>query len=317
MSPQLKERTIVRSGTVESKVRTLVSKLETIESLHLANPFVKGFEQTYFVKDAAESSAVSRGEVTDEIAKRTKDDIAGVEGAFEVFTTNFYIGLSIQQKPKGAFISYTKRADWGIAYGKSQTKPTREMTMTGESRTKRLAQARSDVPDYRVLQDGQAVGHLRRKRHGDSRPIPERVRQILFLSSCVSPIERYLRLWPILFGLLMRRAPVMGEGKKTGRSCLTLFSQTASDRHPRRLSGLNLQRCAPLPHAPSCCSFPFALDHSFLFVYREPTMTANRRAVTPTAARLQPRLRRKRRPGQQEQERAVTAAASKKAQHRR
>jgi poly(A) polymerase len=91
-------------------VRTLVAKLETIESVHLANPFVKGFEQTYYVKDAAESSAVSRGEVLEEVAKRTKDDIASVEGAFEVFTTNFYIGLSIEQKPKGACLLCAKVA---------------------------------------------------------------------------------------------------------------------------------------------------------------------------------------------------------------
>jgi poly(A) polymerase len=91
-----------RYGTVQSKVRTLVSKLENIETLHLANPFVDKFDQTYHVKNAAESAAVSRGEVSEEIAKRTKEDMAGIDGAFEVYTTNFFIGLSIEQKPKGA-----------------------------------------------------------------------------------------------------------------------------------------------------------------------------------------------------------------------
>ncbi|KZT42918.1 Poly(A) polymerase [Sistotremastrum suecicum HHB10207 ss-3] len=90
------------SGTVESRLRQLVMKLEFVESLILAHPFTKGFEQVYFVTDEAELNAASSGEIWDSFKKRTAKDIEGEEGGRAVFTTTFYIGLSIEPKPVGA-----------------------------------------------------------------------------------------------------------------------------------------------------------------------------------------------------------------------
>lgn len=91
-----------RSGTVESRIRQLVMKLELVDTIEIAHPFVKGFDKIYHCADPEELSAVARGEVSDVIAKRTQEEIAGKEGSATVYTTSFYIGLEIQPKKVGA-----------------------------------------------------------------------------------------------------------------------------------------------------------------------------------------------------------------------
>ncbi|KAF9462051.1 poly-A polymerase [Collybia nuda] len=90
------------SGTVESKIRQLVMKLEYVDSLMLAHPFVKGFDQTSYCVSEEEVRAVAQGEISDAIANRKKEDIEGKEGASSVFSSTFYIGLAIEPKQPGA-----------------------------------------------------------------------------------------------------------------------------------------------------------------------------------------------------------------------
>lgn len=73
-------------------------KLEYVDSLILAHPFIKGFEQVSYCFSDEEVRAVAQGEVSDAIAKRTKEDIEGKEGAVPVYSTTFYIGLAIEPK---------------------------------------------------------------------------------------------------------------------------------------------------------------------------------------------------------------------------
>ncbi|KAF9023176.1 Nucleotidyltransferase, class I, C-terminal-like protein, partial [Rhodocollybia butyracea] len=65
------------SGTVESRIRQLVMKLEYVESLILAHPFIKGFEQVCHCLSEEEIRAVAQGEISETIAKRKKEDIEG------------------------------------------------------------------------------------------------------------------------------------------------------------------------------------------------------------------------------------------------
>ncbi|KAF8343731.1 poly-A polymerase [Amanita rubescens] len=102
------ETQIKWAGTVESRIRQLVMKLEYVDSLTLAHPFVKGFDQISY----------SQGEITEAIAGRKKEDIEGKEGAYPVYTTTFYIGLAIEPKQAGS--SGPRRLD--ISY------PTTEFT---------------------------------------------------------------------------------------------------------------------------------------------------------------------------------------------
>ena len=89
-----------RAGTVESRLRQLVMKLEYVDSLILAHPFIKGFDQVSYCLSEEEVRAVAQGEISDAIASRKKEDIEGKEGAGPVYTTTLYIGLAIEPKQR-------------------------------------------------------------------------------------------------------------------------------------------------------------------------------------------------------------------------
>ncbi|EPQ58947.1 poly A polymerase [Gloeophyllum trabeum ATCC 11539] len=89
------------AGTVESRLRQLVMKLEFVDSLTLAHPFIKGFEQVSYCLSEEEVRAVAQGEISEAIRKRKKEDIEGKEGASTVYSTTFYIGLAIEPKQPG------------------------------------------------------------------------------------------------------------------------------------------------------------------------------------------------------------------------
>ena len=89
-----------RAGTVESRLRQLVMKLEFGESLTLAHPFIKGFDQVSYCLNEEEIRSVASGQISEAIARRTADDIIKVEGAKAVYTTTFYIGLLIEAKQR-------------------------------------------------------------------------------------------------------------------------------------------------------------------------------------------------------------------------
>ena len=89
-----------RAGTVESRMRQLVMKLEFVESLILAHPFIKGFDQTSYCLNDEEVRACASGDIPEAVAKRKKEDIEDKEGASTVCTTTFYIGLAIEPKQR-------------------------------------------------------------------------------------------------------------------------------------------------------------------------------------------------------------------------
>ena len=105
LSNSLETLSIARSGTVESRIRQLVMKLEYVDSLTLAHPFVKGFDQASYCLSEEELRTVAQGEIPDAIAKRKKEDIEGKEGASPVYSTTFFIGLAIEPKPRKSYFS--------------------------------------------------------------------------------------------------------------------------------------------------------------------------------------------------------------------
>lgn len=88
-----------RSGTVESKLRQLVMKLEYVESLIIAHPFIKGFDQEMYCLTDEEVRAVAEGEISAALLKRKKEDCEEKEGRV-VYTTTFYIGLAVEPKQR-------------------------------------------------------------------------------------------------------------------------------------------------------------------------------------------------------------------------
>lgn len=75
-------------------------KLEPVDSLIRAHPFIHGFENVSHCRDETEVKAVAQGDISDAVASRKKEDIEGREGARTVYTTSFYIGLLIKPKPR-------------------------------------------------------------------------------------------------------------------------------------------------------------------------------------------------------------------------
>lgn len=79
-------------------------KLELVDTIDIAHPFVKGFDRTYYCASPDEVIAVARGEVPEAVSKRQKEELEGQEGAATVYATSFFIGLEIQPK-KGSMFS--------------------------------------------------------------------------------------------------------------------------------------------------------------------------------------------------------------------
>ncbi|KAF8607577.1 Poly(A) polymerase [Ceratobasidium sp. AG-I] len=90
------------SGTVESRLRQLVMKLEFVDQLEVAHPFVKGFDQKHLCLTDSEVRAVAQGDVSPAIEKRKKEDMKDVVGVSEVYTSTFYIGMKVADKKAGA-----------------------------------------------------------------------------------------------------------------------------------------------------------------------------------------------------------------------
>nr|AZQ56667.1 poly A polymerase [Suhomyces bribrorum] len=91
------------SGMVESKLRLLVQKLEAVEGIELAHPYIKAFDDGYFCKDEAELQQVINtygtiegGSITKDIKttdNEQKEELA--KDHLEVHLTKLYIGLKI------------------------------------------------------------------------------------------------------------------------------------------------------------------------------------------------------------------------------
>lgn len=116
----------VWSGLVESKVRLLVSNLETQGSIEVARPFNKGFDRVHHCKDENEIEAVISGDLkyqatnikteTTDAIKDPKHNVAAEGGAdamampdgssevsvnghelYSIYTTTYYVGIELVQ----------------------------------------------------------------------------------------------------------------------------------------------------------------------------------------------------------------------------
>jgi len=89
---------MVRSGMVESRIRTLVQDLENTDNILTAHPQCGGISGKYVCLTEEEQAAASQGELSLDAMKRTEGDVQGEEFK-KVFTKNFFIGLEIEKKP--------------------------------------------------------------------------------------------------------------------------------------------------------------------------------------------------------------------------
>jgi poly(A) polymerase len=84
-------------------------KLEYVDTVILAHPFVKGFTRVNYCLNEEEQKQASIGNVTPEMMARTEADLVPGEGGV-VHSTTFYIGLMIERKP-GEFLHVSDEQD--------------------------------------------------------------------------------------------------------------------------------------------------------------------------------------------------------------
>jgi poly(A) polymerase len=103
----------LRAGAVESKVRQLVSKLESIDMLARIHPFIKGFDKTYYIINMQEHGDVVLGNVSPTVASRTEEEAKELqtEESQTIYTTTYYIGLEIARATDSAHLSLTPRSE--------------------------------------------------------------------------------------------------------------------------------------------------------------------------------------------------------------
>ncbi|RIB08942.1 Poly(A) polymerase central domain-containing protein [Gigaspora rosea] len=105
VSSDSSERQLKWSGMVESRIRHLISKLESVENLELAHPFVKGFDKIHHCTNDQMETDVKHGifdstSVTDKTTELSQNntDAATVR---VIYTTTFYVGLDISRRDPG------------------------------------------------------------------------------------------------------------------------------------------------------------------------------------------------------------------------
>ncbi|KAG0307835.1 polynucleotide adenylyltransferase [Dissophora globulifera] len=102
-SSDTEERHLRWSGFVESRIRHLVTKLERVDNLVLAHPYIKGFSKVIQYKTAAEKEDAAHGIVHNAGASAdpvdTKDDSSESE---TMYTSVYYIGLCIPARQAGS-----------------------------------------------------------------------------------------------------------------------------------------------------------------------------------------------------------------------
>ncbi|KAH9817241.1 Poly(A) polymerase central domain-containing protein [Melampsora americana] len=89
------------AGTVESRLRLLVLKVEEIETVDMAHPFIKGFSNTTYALNRQEVSLVQGGDMPTEIASRIPQDYENRADVEVVHTCSFFVGLLVHPKPVG------------------------------------------------------------------------------------------------------------------------------------------------------------------------------------------------------------------------
>lgn len=92
---------------MESKIRQLVLKLEFVESLKLAHPYIKGFDRVTHCISEEEVNDVAFNKTSEVAMNRTEEEAAKEPFHRTLYTTTFYIGLLIDRKPGELTLSFS------------------------------------------------------------------------------------------------------------------------------------------------------------------------------------------------------------------
>jgi poly(A) polymerase len=78
-------------------MRHLIMKLEFVDNLRLAHPFVKGFDRVVPCASEDEASKVLQGQSASSPDAATSDD-ASATAPYKVYLTAFFVGLAVRPK---------------------------------------------------------------------------------------------------------------------------------------------------------------------------------------------------------------------------
>jgi poly(A) polymerase len=82
-------------------MRHLIMKLEFVDNLRLAHPFVKGFDRVVRCTSAEEALAVLQGQPpSSPDAEGTEGDTASDLAPHKVYLTAFFVGLAVRPKER-------------------------------------------------------------------------------------------------------------------------------------------------------------------------------------------------------------------------
>lgn len=100
------ERHLRWSGLVESRIRHLVSKLERVDNLLLAHPYIKGFDKVIHYRTAVEKDDAAHGIIHPpaDVQADGMEDIQ--EPPKAIYTSTFYIGLDIPPRDRKLTLLY-------------------------------------------------------------------------------------------------------------------------------------------------------------------------------------------------------------------
>ncbi|VDB97127.1 unnamed protein product [Peniophora sp. CBMAI 1063] len=234
-------------GTVESRIRQLVMKLEFVDALALSHPFVKGFEKVYYCISDDEVKATGMGNISETVEKRKPEDVKDQPSVQLVYTTTFYIGLALEAKPAGA--SGPRKLDISWPTGEF-TKMCKMWDQYEENKMGIYVRhiKSSALPDY-VFGDGERQPKPSKKRpksskaNGDlngSADLPASKRPRLPDSTTsTSPTSHVVNPGQAPMSIL---APTPGQQPSTGRAILTATSvqDPASIKSPSLPFGENV-----------------------------------------------------------------------------
>ncbi len=106
---------------VESKLRQVVMRLEVIDSLELAHPYIKSFDKKYFCYSDEERNDCIHGKFPQETTTTSSDEPdperVKEEGVVvsTVYTTSFYIGLKTKKDPNSATAKQSLDISWPVS----------------------------------------------------------------------------------------------------------------------------------------------------------------------------------------------------------
>ncbi|KAF9183741.1 polynucleotide adenylyltransferase [Haplosporangium sp. Z 11] len=100
-SSDSEERHLRWSGLVESRIRHLVTRLERIENLVLAHPYIKGFSKVIQYRTATEKEDAAHGIIRTPPPDQAEAAADGAE-LKTMYTSTYYIGLCIPAREAGS-----------------------------------------------------------------------------------------------------------------------------------------------------------------------------------------------------------------------